>query len=147
MCVRFGVDGVRDMGRTAAGVRGIRLTEGDRVVSADRFREGEHTKIIIVTENGSGKLIDVDGIRKIKRGGKGVKCIKLKEGDRVAGSLSLNDTDDVIVITKNGKMIKMDAENISVMGRYARGVRLINLDEGDSVVSIVIAREHDEYSN
>lgn len=147
MCVRFGVDEVRDMGRTAAGVKGIRLTEGDRVVSADRFREGEHTKIIIVTENGSGKLIDVDGIRKIKRGGKGVKCIKLKDGDRVAGSLSLNDTDDVIVITKNGKMIKMDAENISVMGRYARGVRLINLDEGDSVVSIVIAREHDEYSN
>ena len=147
MCVRFGVDEVRDMGRTAAGVRGIKLAEGDRVVSADRFREGEHTKIIIVTENGSGKLIDVDGIRKIRRGGKGVKCIKLKEGDRVAGSLSLNDTDDVIVITKNGKMIKIDAENISVMGRYARGVRLINLDEGDKVVSIVIAREHNGYSD
>ncbi len=146
MCVRFGVDEVRDMGRTAAGVRGIRLAEGDRVVSADRFREGEHTKIIIVTENGSGKLIDVDGIRRIRRGGKGVKCIKLKEGDRVAGSLSLNDTDDVIVITKNGKMIKMDAENISVMGRYARGVKLINLDEGDKVVSIVVAREHNGYS-
>ena len=147
MCVRFGVDEVRDMGRTAAGVRGIKLAEGDRVVSADRFREGEHTKIIIVTENGSGKLIDVDGIRRIRRGGKGVKCIKLKEGDRVAGSLSLNDTDDVIVITKNGKMIKIDAENISVMGRYARGVRLINLDEGDKVVSIVIAREHNGYSD
>ena len=147
MCVRFGVDEVRDMGRTAAGVRGIKLAEGDRVVSADRFREGEHTKIIIVTENGSGKLIDVDGIRRIRRGGKGVKCIKLKEGDRVAGSLSLNDTDDVIVITKNGKMIKIDAENISVMGRYARGVKLINLDEGDKVVSIVVAREHNGYSD
>jgi len=147
MCVRFGVDEVRDMGRTAAGVRGVRLAEGDRVVSADRLREGEHTKIIIVTENGSGKLIDVGGIKKIKRGGKGVMCVRLKEGDRVAGSLSLNDTDDVIVVTKNGKIIKMDAENISVMSRYARGVKLINLDEGDKVVSIVIVREHNEYKN
>ena len=147
MCVRFGVDEVRDMGRTAAGVRGVRLAEGDRVVSADRLREGEHTKIIIVTENGSGKLIDVGGIKKIKRGGKGVMCVRLKEGDRVAGSLSLNDTDDVIVVTKNGKIIKMDAENISVMSRYARGVKLINLDERDKVVSIVIVREHNEYKN
>ena len=145
MCIRFDANEVRDMGRTASGVRGVRLSEDDRVVSADRFREGEHTKVIIVTKDGIGKLLRIEDIRKIKRGGKGVKCVKLKDGDRVVGSLSLNDSDDVIVITKNGKMIKMDAENISVMSRYARGVKLINLDEDDEVVSISIAKDNNGY--
>ena len=145
MCVRFDANEVRDMGRTAQGVRGMRLSDNDRVVSADRFRESEHTKVIVVTKDGVGKLLKVDDIRKIKRGGKGVKCVKLKSGDRVVGSLSLNDSDDVVVITKNGKMIKIDAENISVMGRYARGVKLINLDEDDEVVSISIAKDNGEY--
>ncbi len=145
MCIRFDVDEVRDMGRSASGVRGIRLVSGDRVISADRFRKDEHTKIIIVTENGSGKLLRINDIRKIRRGGRGVMCVKLKDNDRVAGSLSLNNTNDVMVITKNGKMIKMDADNIGVKGRYARGVRLINLDENDKVVSIVIAEEGDGY--
>jgi len=145
MCIRFDVGEVRDMGRSASGVRGIRLVGGDRVISADRFRKDEHTKIIIVTENGSGKLLRISDIRKIRRGGRGVMCVKLKDNDRVAGSLSLNNTNDVMVITKNGKMIKMDADNIGVKGRYARGVRLINLDENDKVVSIVIAEEGDGY--
>ncbi len=145
ICIKFNVDEIRDMGRTASGVRGIRLTENDKVVSADRFRKEEHTKIIIVTRDGIGKLLRIEDIRKIKRGGKGVKCIKLKNSDRVIESLSLNDSDDVIVITKNGKMIKMDAVNISVLSRHARGVKLINLDSGDEVVSISIVKESNGY--
>ncbi len=147
LCIRFDADEVRDMGRAAAGVRGVRLSENDKVVSADRFREGEHTKVIVVTESGMGKLLRIEDIRKIRRGGKGVKCVNLKSLDKVAGSLSLNDSDDVIIITKNGKMIKMDAENIRVVSRHARGVRLINLDDDDKVVSIVIARENNEYKD
>ncbi|WP_025209035.1 DNA gyrase subunit A [Hippea sp. KM1] len=145
MCVRFDANSVRDMGRIAAGVRGINLAEGDSVVSAFNFNKEKHTKLIVVSESGLGKLLRVSDIRKVNRGAKGVRCIKLKENDSVAGSLSLKDTDDVIVVTKNGKMIKMDADSISVFSRAARGVKLINLDEGDSVVSIVVAGSEDEY--
>ncbi len=145
MCIKFDASEIRDMGRTASGVRGIRLSGDDKVVSADKFRNGEHTKVIVVTKDGIGKLLRIEDIKKIRRGGKGVKCIKLKRGDRVVESLSLNDLDDVIIITKNGKMIKMDAENISVMSRYARGVKLINLDEDDEVVSISIAKGNNGY--
>ncbi|AEA32989.1 DNA gyrase subunit A [Hippea maritima] len=145
MCVRFDSDSVRDMGRAAAGVRGINLSEGDSVVSAFNFNQDKHTKLIVVSQTGLGKLLRVSDIRKVNRGAKGVRCIKLKENDSVAGSLSLKDTGDVIVVTKNGKMIKMDADSINVFSRAARGVKLINLDEADSVVSIVVAGSEDEY--
>ena len=145
MCIKFDASEIRDMGRTASGVRGIRLSGDDKVVSADKFRNEEHTKVIVVTKDGIGKLLRIEDVKKIRRGGKGVKCIKLKSGDRVVESLSLNDLDDVIIITKNGKMIKMDAKNISVFSRYARGVKLINLDSGDEVVSISIVKENNGY--
>ncbi|WP_022671162.1 DNA gyrase subunit A [Hippea alviniae] len=147
LCIRFDAEEVRDMGRSAAGVKGIRLVGDDIVVSADSLDLDRHTKVIVVTETGIGKLIKIDDIRKIRRGGKGVKCIKLKDNDAVVSSLTLSDEDDVLIITKNGKMIKMDASSISVMGRYAKGVRLINLDDDDRVVSISIAREEDGYKD
>ncbi len=142
--IRFSSSEVRDMGRTAAGVRGVRLSDNDVVVSADNFNDTKHTKIIFVTAKGMAKLIKIDKVRKIKRGGKGVIGIKLNEYDYVSDSLTLNDKDDVIVITKNGKIIKVEAKDIRVTGRAAKGVKLINIAEDDSVVSLVISKEEDE---
>ncbi len=144
MIIRFSSQEVRDMGRMAAGVKGIRLSEGDIVISADSFNEDRHTKIIFVTAKGMAKLIRINDVRKIKRGGKGVIGIRLNEGDYVADSLTLNDKDDVIVITKNGKIIKVEAKDIRVTGRAAKGVKLINITEDDSVVSLVISEENNE---
>ncbi len=140
MIIRFAATDVRDMGRSAAGVRGIRLTDSDIVVSADRFNEQVHTKIIFVTAKGMGKLILIDNVRKIRRGGKGVIGIKLNENDYVAGSLALNDDDDVLLITKNGKIIKIESSAIRVAGRSAKGVKLIDIADDDVVVSVAIAR-------
>ncbi len=142
MVIRFGVEEVRDMGRTAAGVRGVKLSGNDIVISADSFNEKRHTKIIFVTAKGMGKLIKIDNVRKIKRGGKGVIGIKLNEGDHVADSLTLDDENDIIVITKNGKIIKVEASKIRVTGRTAKGVKLINISDDDIVVSLVISKEN-----
>ena len=144
MIVRFGVDEVRDMGRTAAGVRGVKLSNSDVVISADSFNADRHTKIIFVTAKGMGKLIRIDKVRKIKRGGKGVIGIKLNKDDYVADSLALSDENDVIVITKNGKIIKVEADKIRVTGRTAKGVKLINIAEDDVVVSLVVSKENNE---
>ncbi len=144
MIIRFGSSEVRDMGRLAAGVKGIKLSQDDIVISADSFNEERHTKIIFVTAKGMAKLIKINNVRKIKRGGKGVIGIKLNSGDFVADSLALNEKDDVMVITKNGKIIKVEAKDIRVTGRAAKGVKLINIAEDDMVVSLVVSREDNE---
>ncbi len=144
MIIRFAASDVRDMGRQAAGVRGIRLVGEDQVVSADRFNSDIHTKLIFVTARGMGKLILIDNVRKIKRGGKGVIGIKLNSGDYVVGSLALNDEDDVIVITRKGKIIKLESSTIRVVGRSAKGVKLIDIAPDDEVVSVAIARGEGE---
>ncbi len=144
MIIRFNTNEIRDMGRTARGVRGIKLSNDDVVISADSFNEKRHTKIIFVTAKGMAKLIKISNVRKIKRGGKGVIGIKLNENDYVADSLTLNDENDVIVITKNGKIIKVEASDIRVTGRAAKGVKLINTADDDTVVSLVISRENNE---
>ena len=147
MVIRFGVNEIRDMGRSAAGVRGIRLSNDDVVISADSFNSERHTKIIFVTAKGMAKQIKIDNVRKIKRGGKGVRGIKLNEGDYVADSLTLNDEDDITAITKNGKIIKVEANNIRVTGRAAKGVKLINIAEDDVVVSLVVSKENNDESD
>ncbi len=147
MVIRFSVSEIRDMGRTAAGVRGIKLSNNDIVIAADSFNIERHENMIFVTEKGMGKVIKIEKVRKIKRGGKGVIGIKLNEGDLVADSLTLNNEDDVIVITKNGKIIKVEANNIRVTGRAAKGVKLINIAEDDKVVSLVVSKENSNESD
>ena len=144
MIIKFSTGEVRNMGMTAAGVKGINLSKNDIVVSADSFSKEKHTKIIFVTEKGMGKLIKIDKVRKIKRGGKGVIGIKLNKMDNVAGSLTLNEEDNVMVVSKNGKIIKLEAKDINVVGRTAKGVKLINLDDNDIVVGIVVSKEQNE---
>ncbi len=135
LAVRFREEDVRPMGRTAIGVRGIRLGSGDEVVSAEVVQE--RTTILTVTEKGYGKRTRVEEYPVHRRGGKGVISIKVtgKIGNAV-GLLQVRDDDEIVMITNAGKLIRTRAENISVLGRNTQGVKLMDVDPGDRIVSI-----------
>jgi DNA gyrase subunit A len=135
MSIRFHESDFRNMGRTAAGVIGMRLSRGDEIVGAIVIIND--SSILIVTENGYGKRSPVLEYRIQKRGGKGVFAIKQSErnGD-VVGAMQVTDNDEVILIANSGKMIRMPLRNVRTIGRTTQGVRLINLQEDEKVVDM-----------
>ncbi|OGU29671.1 MAG: DNA gyrase subunit A [Ignavibacteria bacterium GWA2_55_11] len=146
MAIRFHEEEIRPMGRSAAGVRGIRLGKGDKVVGAVTLhRKG--TSILVATEKGFGKRSEEDEYRVSHRGGKGIKTVKVtdKTGRMVAIREVLN-TDDIVVVTKDGIIIRQHASEVRMAGRNTQGVRLIRLQENDVVadVAVVIAEEEEE---
>jgi DNA gyrase subunit A len=145
--VRFNESKVRSMGRAAAGVRGISLTEpGDRVVGmvclADPSQE-----LLVVSENGYGKRSALDEYRVTNRGGKGVRAMKItdKTGSLVAIK-DVNDTDDLMIINKSGITIRLRMSDLRTIGRATQGVRLIKVGGNDEISSVakVAAEEKDE---
>jgi len=142
--IRFKEEDVRDMGRTATGVRGIRLDKGDEVVSLEVIENSE-AQILTVTEKGYGKRTLVSAYRITGRGGKGVITIKTTgKNGRVVGAFQVtNDTQIMMITTHAGKVIRMNASEISIFGRGTQGVRLIGLAEDEKVASVakVVERE------
>jgi len=145
----FDENDVRPMGRDAAGVRGIRLREGDWCVGAVRA-DAEKT-LLFVTENGYGKrtvaeefVRGADGSPQ-HRGGMGLRCYNCtdKTGS-LAGVKVVDDTRDVLLISDDGTMIRTGAETISVLGRATQGVRLMRLAEGSKLISVATAEKADE---
>lgn len=135
MCIRFHESDIREMGRSAAGVRGIRLTGDDKVVSA--IVVSSEYSILTVTENGFGKRSPIEEFRVQNRGGKGVFGIKASERNgNVIDAKQVKDDDEIIIIADSGKMIRMDLSKIRVIGRSTQGVKMINLDEGEKVVGM-----------
>ena len=141
----FSETDVRTMGRTAVGVRGIRLGEGDYCVGAARAREGG--SLLSITENGFGKRTDIeeylrgDGENGEKhaqsRGGKGMISCKITEKTgKVAAVKVVDDNDDVLIISDDGTIIRMAASDINVYGRATQGVRLMRVQEGSKVISV-----------
>ena len=142
LAIRFNEEDVRDMGRTATGVRGIRLRKGDTVVSAEVAEERK--AIITVTEKGWGKRTKISEYPIQKRGGKGVISIKITErGSEAVGLMQVNDEDEIVMITSSGKLIRTIAGNISLLGRNTQGVRLMNVRQEDKIVSIGKVAEKD----
>ena len=144
--LRFMESNVRSMGRTASGVRGIRLSEKDRVVGMITAKIGG--SILTVTEKGYGKRSDLKDYRLTKRGGKGIKTIKTTEktGMMIA-ILDVIDNDDLMIITENGVVIRQHLNDIRVMGRNTQGVKLIKLDKDDFIADIAkVVREEDDKS-
>ena len=131
---------VRPMGRSAAGVRGIKLREGDLCVSAARAREG--ATVLSVTENGYGKRTPVEEYFRGEagpqnRGGLGIKNYQVTEKTgKVVAVKVVDESEDVLVIADDGTIIRMAVEDISVYGRQTQGVRIMRLAEGSSVISI-----------
>ena len=135
MTIRFAEDDVRPMGRTAGGVRGMRLKPDDSVVSVDVARDD--TAILILTEAGFGKRTQLERFNAQARGGQGVHGIKLtgKKGEVVAAFMVGLD-DEIVAVSNNGITIRMEVRSISSQGRDATGVRVMNLDDGDVVGSV-----------
>jgi DNA gyrase subunit A len=144
--VRFNEDDVRQMGRTAAGVRGIRLRKGDEVVAMDSLSEGN--QLLVVTENGYGKRTPLDEYRLQGRGGQGVKSLQLTEKTGpIVGARVVTDEHELMVSTRMGTLIRMAMSDIRVIGRATQGVRLIRLDEGDAVTAIARVMPDEEPSD
>ncbi len=134
--IRFSEKDVRDMGRTARGVRGIRLAKGDIVVGMSAFRGEGH--FLTVTERGFGKRTSVDEYPRHRRGGSGVINVKVGEKNgTVVNTLYVPEQTSVMLITAQGKLIQLKVEDIrNTQSRAAVGVKCIELDEGDHVASV-----------
>ncbi len=134
--IRISEKGIRPMGRTARGVKGIAV-DGGEVVGMEIVKEG--TTILTVTENGFGKRTKTAAYRAQNRGGKGVITIKTnKRNGNVVGIKQVADDDEIVLITTNGKIIRLRASDISVMGRNTQGVKLIGMAAGENVVGTAI---------
>jgi len=133
--VTFKEEVVRDMGRTAAGVRGIRLREDDYVVGAAVIREGD--EVLVITENGYGKRTAGSEYPIKGRGGKGIKTanITAKNGP-LAGLTTVTGEEDILLITNKGVIIRFSAETVSQTGRATLGVRLMKMEEDAKVVTM-----------
>jgi len=141
--IRFRESDVRAMGRTAAGVRGIRLDPGQSVISLIIVGEGD---ILTATEHGYGKRTPVDEYPVKGRGGKGVIAIQTTDRNgSVVGALQVEESHEVVLISSAGTLVRTSVAGISVMGRNTQGVRLIRLDDGDSLVGLdVLQADEDE---
>jgi DNA gyrase subunit A len=142
MAIHFREEDVRAMGRTAYGVKGIALDEGDQVVALEVAGAGT---VLTVTENGYGKRTPLDEYRVQGRGGKGLINIKTAgRNGRVVGVKFLRGDEGVMLITEKGMIIRLNTADISTIGRNTQGVRLINLEEGDHLVSVARLAEREE---
>ncbi len=138
MSIRFEESDVRPMGRTAYGVKGITLDEGDAVVSAETLPADDSAAgvtILTVTANGYGKRTELGEYRVQSRGGKGIITIKTTERNgSVVAAAAVSDAEEVMLITNRGMLIRMPSKGISVIGRNTQGVRLIALESKDEQV-------------
>ena len=144
--VRFKEKDVRDMGRTATGVRGVRLGKGDKVVSLLVIKR-QGMSVLVVTEKGYGKRSDVNDYRLTHRGGKGVITVKTNEKiGKMIAMMEANDNDELVIISTKGMVIRQSMKDIRVMGRATQGVRVIRLKDGDSIADIakVVPEENGE---
>lgn len=135
--VRFNETDVRKMGRTAAGVRGIRLDKGDEVIGMICVENNNEEHVLVVSENGYGKRSLLESYRITKRGGKGVKTINITEKTgKLIAIKNVKDGDDLMIINKSGLTIRLNVDTVRVAGRATQGVRLIKLKDGDNIASV-----------
>ncbi|HEX5466926.1 MAG TPA: DNA gyrase subunit A [Candidatus Limnocylindrales bacterium] len=139
---RFSETEVRAMGRDAAGVIGIRLArQGDRVVGMNVVRPG--AQILVLTETGYGKRVDLDEFRRKHRGSQGVRLISLegrKTGDVAAAALVDEQDEELLLISAEGQVVRTDVQSINRYGSNARGVIVMRLNDGDAVAGIAVFR-------
>lgn len=145
--ILFPEDEVRDMGRTASGVRGIRLDEAsnEEVIGMVTFSNIEEEEVLVVSEKGYGKRSKVSEYRITGRGGKGVKTLNITDRTGVLVAIkNISDENDLMIITKNGITIRIQANELRTMGRVTQGVRLINLKGNVEIASVAVVNKSDE---
>ncbi|WP_302945159.1 DNA gyrase subunit A [Turicimonas muris] len=142
--VRFAEEDVRSMGRTATGVRGMRL-EGDSKVIAMLVAQEDDVTVLTVTENGYGKRTPINDYTRHGRGTKGMISIQTSERNgKVVSALLVNDNDEIILLNSAGKLVRIRVNEIRVMGRNTQGVRLISMDQGVTVIGVERVTENDD---
>lgn len=136
--IRFDEKQIRPMGRTAAGVRGIRLKKGDEVAGFDIIKDG-NARLLVVMANGFGKQTLLKEYKTQRRGGSGVRTanITAKTGQLVSAHIVL-DEKEVFALSAKGQMIRTNLESVRMTGRSAQGVRIMNLKPGDRLAGTVI---------
>jgi DNA gyrase subunit A len=140
--IRFKEKAMRDMGRQASGVRGIKLGAGDKLVGMDVVTapkdKDEKKYLLIIMDNGYGKRTDIKEYRLQSRGGSGILTAKVtpKTGEIVASKV-LTTEEDLIVISRSGQVIRTEIKSIPILSRSTQGVRIMKLDDGDKVASAV----------
>jgi len=145
--IRFNESAVRDMGRTATGVKAVKLAKKDYVIGLVSVIRTSAT-ILVVTDKGFGKRSDLGAYRITNRGGKGVITVKTTE--RVGKLISIKevtDSDHLMIITAKGILIRQKVKSIRVMGRNAQGVKLISLNKGDKISAVARVIENGKNSN
>jgi len=141
--IRFKESDVREMGRTAAGVTGMKLAKGDYIVSADIFKKDDKkTELLIVTKLGYGKTTPAKEYKVQKRGGSGIKTAKVtsKTGDIVCGIVLKEDErhdGELVIMSQKGQVIKLPLKDVPTLGRQTQGVRVMKMREGDAIASVV----------
>ena len=138
--IRFNETAVREMGRTATGVRGITLDEDgqDEVAGMICIKDPQKETIMVISEHGYGKRSDIEDYRKTNRGGKGVKTLNITEKTgKLVAIKSVTDENDLMIINKSGITIRLRVADVRIMGRATQGVRLIDLGKrNDSIGSV-----------
>ena len=144
--VTFKEEAVRDMGRTASGVRGIRLRDEDYVIGSAVLNEEQ--EVLVITEKGYGKRTKASEYPIKGRGGKGIKTANIKEKNGpLAGLTAVNGDEDILLITDKGVIIRFNVAGVSQTGRATLGVRLMKMEENTKVVTMAIVDKEDEETN
>lgn len=140
--IRFDQDEVREMGRTAGGVRGMKLDKGDHIAACDVIKKesAKIAKLLVATENGYGKMTKLDEYKTQGRGGSGIKTVQVtaKTGKLIEAKVIVDESVEMLAISKNSQVIKTEVNTIPTLGRATQGVRIMKLKDGDSVASLAI---------
>jgi len=138
--IRFKESDIRQMGRSAGGVRTMKLSSKDAIVGTGVIRkEDKNPQIIVMTNNGYGKKTDAKEYKTQKRGGSGIKTAKItaKTGDLMAATVITEEYDEVVAISKKSQVIRVDIAGVPKLGRQTQGVRIMKLRAGDSIASLI----------
>ena len=137
MSITFSEQDVRPMGRTAQGVIGIKLGDGDKVIGMESIIDGANATLLAITEHGFGKRTDLDEYRVQNRGGRGVITYKVtQKTGKLVGIRVTDDSNDIMMITDTGTIIRISVKDVSVLGRSTQGITLMRTNDGGKVVSI-----------
>jgi DNA gyrase subunit A len=136
--IRFSHNDVREMGRTAAGVIGMKLDKGDLIVAADKILTGvKGAELLIMTANGYGKKTKLSEYKVQKRGGSGIKTVKVTEktGKLMVARVVTGENEELLAVSKDSQVIRTELTSIPTLGRDTQGVRIMKLRDGDSLAS------------
>ncbi|NTV22333.1 MAG: DNA gyrase subunit A [Candidatus Yonathbacteria bacterium] len=137
--IRFEVSDIREMGRTAAGVRAMTLAKGDVIVGAGIVRDEKHEKLLVVGAGGYGKKTELSEYKIQKRGGSGILTAQItaKTGKLIGASVIDEEIEEIIAMSKKGQVIRTATTDIPTLGRQTQGVRIMKMREGDAIASVV----------